>query len=152
VCGIHYVKPVRVPFVLLFFTVSLFGCTDSADTSGPRPGRDVAVQWSPDKATAATVREVSIDGSVMVSQWYQLILKGTFSGQTTTQVVLAADHTEGLRAVWRSPTLLSVCYGAGTAIRTFTNSLVLVDPSRTAVRSIEVMLDRRERLAECPVS
>src|SRR5258706_5066267 len=80
----------RVPLAIFVVSLSLT-CCSAQPMSEPRPGRDLTVLRSPDGAFQAIVREVNIDGSVMVSQPYQVLLQSLIPDARGVEVVLTAD-------------------------------------------------------------
>jgi len=134
-----------IPAVLIA-TCALAGC--GADTHAPRQGEDVVVARSPDQRFEAVVREVNIDGSVMVSQPYQILVRSLVIDPESLVEVLLADKTDGFRLTWTSSGQLEVCYGTAQIYR-FTNSFVAVDRERRDFEEAEIVLRRSGSLAEC---
>ena len=118
------------------------------DVHAPRKGEDIVVARSPDQRFEAVVREVNIDGSVMVSQPYQVLVRSLTLDSKNHSEVLLADKTEGLRLRWTSSGQLEVCYGEAK-IHRFTNSFAAVGGNSREYAEAEIVLRRAKSLAEC---
>jgi len=129
----------------LVFLLLLIGC-NSKEHFEPREGKDVFVVKSSDGEFVALVREINIDGSVMVSQPYQVILG---SSPSDMNVVLEVDKTNGLVLEWKGSNLINICYGKETRIWKFRNQVFLKSDVSSAYRDIEIILSREESVEKC---
>jgi hypothetical protein len=118
------------------------------DLPAPRKGQDVVVSRSPDQRLEAVVREVNIEGSVMVSQPYQVLVRSLLLNPEIQSEVLLADKTDGFRLRWTPSGQLEVCY-ADAKIHRFTNSFVAVGRENREVVEAEIVLRRTKSLSEC---
>ncbi len=141
-------ESMHIPKVtIIALSVLLFGCQHQSDE--PRQGKDVASLKSKDLRFKATIRETNIDGSIGVSQPYELILESLIPNQSSKKVMLVADKTEGLSINWLASGLLEVCYGYGTNIRQFQNIFVVVTRDDLTISEVEILLLRRQSLTDC---
>ena len=88
--------------------LALAACSHGSDEV--RDGRDLVIKDSPDGRFRAQLREVNIDGSIMVSQPYQVVLTSLVHGSLKPMVILVADNTPPLELAWEPPATLLVCY------------------------------------------
>jgi len=72
--------------IAVTFGVALAACSKSDERL--RDGRDVIRLTSPDGSMEAGVREVDISGSAMVSQWYQVFVRGLQPKQDDADVMI----------------------------------------------------------------
>jgi hypothetical protein len=138
-------KP-RLPLLITLIAFALAAC--GRDDEEPARGKDVAVQKSPDGRFTATIRMADVDGSVMVSQWYQVVLQNVHGVEHETSVMLVADKTDGLTIHWRSPDVLVVCY-ADAHIYNFRNTFTFAPEGAPGIQEAEVVLTKRSSLGEC---
>jgi len=129
----------------LVFLLLLIGC-NSREHFEPSEGKDVFIAKSSDGKFVALVREINIDGSVMVSQPYQVILG---SNPSDMNVVLEVDKTNGLVLEWKGSNLINVCYGKETRIWKFRNKVVLESDVSNAYKNVEIILSREESVEKC---
>jgi hypothetical protein len=139
----------RALFLAIAASCMLAACDD--DPRIPREGNDAYTVQSADQRFEAAVRRINIDGSLLVSQPYQVLVRSLSSESGQQMAVLEADKTDGLHIRWLQSNQLEVCY-ADAKIRNFTNSFVSVDRTQSKIEEIEVVLKRRESLPECSSS
>jgi len=136
----------KTALILSAALCALVAC--EGDVHAPRKGEDVVVARSPDQRFEAVVREVNIDGSVMVSQPYQVLVRSLVLDPQNQSEVLLADKTEGLRLRWTASGQLEVCYGEAK-IHKFTNTFVALGRENREFVEAEIVLRRTKSLAEC---
>jgi hypothetical protein len=129
------------------FSISLLGCKNQGDE--PHPGKDLKTLVSTDQRFKATLRETNIDGSIGVSQPYELIIESLIPNQPAKNVMLVADRTSGLNIAWISTGALEVCYEQAAHIRRFNNKFIVATEGNPAISEVEITLLRRTSLADC---
>ena len=127
-----------------FAVVVAAGCARDA----PRNGEDVLRIRSPDQNFEAVVRQVDIDGSIMVSQPYQVLVRSLVIDPDEFRVILSSDKTHGLKLRWAETGELEICYGSAR-IHGFTNAFVAMRPKPLLLQEVEVLLQRSKSLEEC---
>ncbi len=114
-------------------------------------GKDLATAASPDNRFVATVREVDISGSVMVSQPYQVFVEADAYGRRQTDVVYLADKTGAPEIVWVGASTLALCYSSANILE-FRNRVYSTNPEGAEVSEAEVVLVRHNEGDACDVS
>jgi uncharacterized lipoprotein NlpE involved in copper resistance len=132
---------------LIALSISLLGCHNQGDE--PRPGKDLKSLVSSDQRFKATLRETNIDGSIGVSQPYELIIESLIPNQPAQEVMLVADRTSGLNIAWLSTGALEVCYEQEAHIRRFNNKFIVATEDNPTISEVEITLLRRPSLAGC---
>jgi hypothetical protein len=125
--------------------LAFVACSSRYDT--PRKGKDTVTLSSPDGRSIAKVREVNIDGSVMVSQPYQVLLEAA-NDPSSTQVMLLADKTGAPRLIWKDAHTLAICF-ADAQIYHFVNFFFIVSENSNDVYQIDVLLLKRAMNDPC---
>lgn len=131
-----------------FLSVLILLCACSPEIHTPRKGRDLFVATSPDKHFEATVRELDIDGSVGVSQPYQVVIRSLIVERGNQAVVLTADKTDGLRIRWLQSGELEVCFHEAS-IYSFNNTFTVASQEPPQLANAEVILVKRKSLRDC---
>lgn len=113
-----------------------------------REGRDVVTKDSPDGRFRARLREVDIDGSVMVSQPYQVVVTSLIHPSREPMVMLTADKTSPLELTWEAPATLLVCYSEAH-IYNFRNVFFSAMEDGTNYHEAEVVLRKSATSDAC---
>ncbi len=103
---------------------------------------------SPDGHFTATVREVNIDGSVMVSQPYQVLVESGLHGERRTGVALLVDKTDPPVVRWAAPSTLAICYYSAHILQ-FQNHFYSTSQDVSKLREAEVVLTKHEESNPC---
>lgn len=104
---------------------------------------------SPDGRFFATVVAPNLGAlGATISQPYQLWLT---SGDGESRLIIEADKASGLKAIWRSPVQLEVCY-ADAQILQFRNRFFSISRSGALPTgtTLEITLRRASRWSDCP--
>lgn len=131
--------------ILALLAIAFLFYIASDSKSGLRDGKDISVVHSKEGRLKAFVREVNIDGSIMVSQWYQLVVEDELGEK---RIVLTADNTQGLVIQWLQDNKLWVCYGEGTRISSFYNNVGFYYENSPHLNA-EVILKRGATFTDC---
>lgn len=119
-----------------------------SDSKPPANAKTISEVRSQDGRFVAAVVAADLDGmGATISQPYQLWLT---SAEGESRLMIEADKASGLRASWRSPLQLEVCY-ADAQILQFRNRFFSISrsgalPSGTA---LEVTLRRVPKWSDC---
>ena len=136
----------RLVLALIAAVTAFAGCGRASDA--PREGKDLVTLQSPDGHFNAKVQKVDIDGSVMVSQPFQVLVESLVEGDRWTQVALIADKTDPLRIHWTGPSTLIVCYSTAH-ISNFRNYFTASSYNSPDVYETEIMLVKRKESSPC---
>ena len=132
--------------VTVVAALSATGCSSNVDA--PRDGENIGVVRSPDQNFEAVIRKVDIDSTIMVAQWYQVLIRSLVIEPQEFKVMLSADKTEGLHLRWNESGQLEVCYGPAQ-IGSFRNTFVAYSREPIRLETAEIVLRRTKSLADC---
>jgi hypothetical protein len=111
----------------------------------------MSVVKSPDGKFEASIRLLNIDGSIGVSQPYQVLVRSVATDSNSHEAVVSADKTDGLRIRWIDARQLEICY-ARARLYNFRNAYVSVNRDPPESLEVEVVLVKRQSLSECTPS
>ena len=113
-----------------------------------RDGRDVARVISPDGTTEAGVREVDVSGSVMVSQWYQVFVRGVRPNEEEPAIMMTADKTDGIFIRWLANDRLEICFSTAQ-IFNYRNTHMTASQSASTTKTVDAVLVQKPNAAAC---
>ena len=134
-----------VAAALIVNTLALVACSHDAEV---RDGRDLVVKDSLDGRFRAQLREMNIDGSVMVSQPYQVVPTSLVHRNLKPTVMLMADKTAPMELAWEPPATLFVCY-YDAQIFDFRNTFVSATEGDPRLYQAEVVLRKLGESDRC---
>lgn len=143
--GLYRMYRSQVYFLVLLLIIA--GC--SRNETKLKKGEDIFIANSIDGKFKATLREVNIDDSVMVSQPYQIIIESFEPNFIGKSVILEADKTNGFVLSWSLDNELIICYGKDTQIWKFQNRFTSISREPNDYRRVEIILIRENTLTDC---
>lgn len=121
------------------------------DLSKLQKGKILGKQKSPAGHVEALVLQTDMGDvgfGATLSQPYQVYLRPVDPSLEGEKVVLGFTRSNGARIRWEKDRLI-ICYDEA-AITTFYNKYDLGGTDRKIVESVEVVLERREKIDQCP--